>query len=109
MQRVRALLRILIAGGLIAGVVALLRGRSSTPADPSAPIASTGRGARSATMAKLAMRRATDRTWTKARSRLADDATRRQLQAELERREAQDVVDALGSGVPLSALTGLLG
>lgn len=95
MQRVRALLRILIVGGLIAGVVALLRGRSST-FDPSSPIASTGRGARSATMAKLAMRRATDRTWTKARSRLADDATRRQLQAELERREAQDVVDALG-------------
>ena len=49
-----------------------------------------------AAMARLAVRRARDRTWTKARQRLADDEGRRRMQAELERREAEDVVAALG-------------
>jgi predicted unusual protein kinase regulating ubiquinone biosynthesis (AarF/ABC1/UbiB family) len=47
-------------------------------------------------MARLAARRARDRTWTKARQRLADDETRRRMQADLERRDAEDVVAALG-------------
>ena len=47
-------------------------------------------------MARLAARRARDRTWTKARQRLADDEGRRRMQAELERRDAEDVVAALG-------------
>ena len=91
----RALSRILIVGGLLTAVAAVRR-RRATPALADAPIASTGRGARSAVMARLAARRAADRTWTKARQRLADDEGRRRMQAELERREAQDVVDALG-------------
>ena len=91
----RALSRILIVGVLLVAVAAVRR-RRTTPALDDAPIASTGRGARSAVMARLAARRAADRTWTKARQRLADDEGRRRMQAELERREAQDVVDALG-------------
>ena len=91
----RALFQILIVGGLLTAV-AVVRRRRTTPALDDAPIASTGRGARSAVMARLAARRAADRTWTKARQRLADDEGRRRMQAELERREAQDVVDALG-------------
>jgi predicted unusual protein kinase regulating ubiquinone biosynthesis (AarF/ABC1/UbiB family) len=47
-------------------------------------------------MARLLARRAADRGVTRARSRLASDETRRRLQADLERREAQDVVGALG-------------
>ncbi len=42
------------------------------------------------------VRRTADRTWTAARSRLAEDEERRRLQAELECREAHDVVAALG-------------
>jgi predicted unusual protein kinase regulating ubiquinone biosynthesis (AarF/ABC1/UbiB family) len=41
-------------------------------------------------------RRAADRSLTRARSRLASDETRRRLQAELERRDAADVVGSLG-------------
>ena len=47
-------------------------------------------------MASLVARRAADRGLTAARSRLADDEERRRLQADLERREADDVVAALG-------------
>ncbi len=47
-------------------------------------------------MARLVVRRATDRSFTRARSRMAGDERRRHLQAELERREAADVVAALG-------------
>ena len=62
----RALFQILIVGGLLTAV-AVVRRRRTTPALDDAPIASTGRGARSAVMARLAARRAADRTWTKAR------------------------------------------
>lgn len=47
-------------------------------------------------MGALATRRAADRVVTRARSALADDAGRRRLQAELERRDAADVVGSLG-------------
>ena len=79
----RSLFRILIVGGLLTAVAAVSR-RRTTPVLDDAPIASTGRGARSAVMAGLAARRAADRTWTKARQRLADDEGRRRMQAELE-------------------------
>jgi predicted unusual protein kinase regulating ubiquinone biosynthesis (AarF/ABC1/UbiB family) len=48
-------------------------------------------------MGALAARRGADRASTKARQALAGDATRRRLQADLERREADDVVAALGN------------
>lgn len=47
-------------------------------------------------MGALATRRAADRAVTRARSLLADDATRRRLQAERERRDANDLVASLG-------------
>jgi predicted unusual protein kinase regulating ubiquinone biosynthesis (AarF/ABC1/UbiB family) len=47
-------------------------------------------------MGALATRRAADRALTSARSALADDAARRRLQAERERRDAEDVVASLG-------------
>lgn len=47
-------------------------------------------------MARLLARRAFDRSMTTARLKLAADGERRRLQADLERREAADVVAALG-------------
>ena len=99
--RLRRLAPALLTGGAVAGVAYVLNERnqrtdsSSRTAAPS-PLSAVSRGSRSATMARLIGRRARDRTWTKARQRLADDETRRRLQAELERREADDVVAALG-------------
>lgn len=99
--RLRRLAPALLTGGAVAGVAYVLNERnqrtdsSSGTAAPS-PLSAVSRGSRSATMARLIGRRARDRTWTKARQRLADDETRRRLQAELERREADDVVAALG-------------
>jgi predicted unusual protein kinase regulating ubiquinone biosynthesis (AarF/ABC1/UbiB family) len=48
-------------------------------------------------MGSLMVRRGADRASTKARQALAGDATRRRLQGDLERREADDVVAALGN------------
>jgi predicted unusual protein kinase regulating ubiquinone biosynthesis (AarF/ABC1/UbiB family) len=47
-------------------------------------------------MGALLTRRAADRAVTQARSLLADDAKRRRLQAERERRDAHDLVESLG-------------
>ena len=98
---VRRLTRLAVVGGVVAAVVSVLRTRihRGVPADidtQNSPLSAVSRGSRSATMARLAARRARDRTWTKARQRLADDEQRRHMQAELERREAEDVVAALG-------------
>ncbi len=60
------------------------------------PIRVLSRAGRRAEMVRLFVRRGLDRSLTKARKRLADDSSRRRLQAELERREAQDVVASLG-------------
>ncbi len=60
------------------------------------PISATGRAHRNRSVAGLLARRAADRSMTAARSRLTGDETRRRLQADLERREADDVVAALG-------------
>ena len=87
----RRLLKVLL---LAAVAVAVARRRRQN--EPGGPIRSTSRAERTAAMARLALRRAGDRTWTSARRRLADDETRRRLQADLERREAADVVAALG-------------
>ena len=88
-------LRRLVKLAVFAAIVKAVAGRGS--ASIAGPIGATSRGARSAEMARLAARRARDRTWTKARQRLADDETRRRLQAELERRDAADVVASLGN------------
>ena len=60
------------------------------------PINAVSLGQRRLQMGGLVARRAADRGFTKARSRLSSDETRRRLQADLERREAEDVVGALG-------------
>ncbi len=97
MARIGRFVRRLTGAALIGGFVAALIGRVARPApDANSPLSATSRGSRSATMARLAARRARDRTWTKARQRLADDEGRRRMQAELERRDAEDVVAALG-------------
>lgn len=80
-----------LAGALL-GALAWWRRR--TPSD--SPISARSRGRRRVEMGRLVVRRATDRGFTRARSRLASDETRRRLQAELERREANDVVASLG-------------
>ena len=95
-MRVRRFLKLVLLAGLAGTAVRTVRRRTERTADPGGPIRSTSRGERSAVMARLALRRVRDRTWTKARQRLADDEGRRQMQAELERREAEDVVAALG-------------
>ncbi|MEZ5246651.1 MAG: AarF/ABC1/UbiB kinase family protein [Acidimicrobiales bacterium] len=64
--------------------------------DAGSPIRAVSRGHRRVEMGRLVARRAADRGFTTARSRLASDETRRRLRAELERREAHDVVSALG-------------
>ena len=80
----------------IGGVLVIWRRvRSGTVQD--SPITYVNRAQRTTAMAQLAARRATDRTWTKTRQRLASDETRRRLQADLERRDAEDVVAALGN------------
>ena len=97
MARIGRFVRRLTGAALIGGILAALLGRVARPApDANSPLSATSRGSRSATMARLAARRARDRTWTKARQRLADDEGRRRMQAELERRDAEDVVAALG-------------
>jgi len=79
------------------GAVALAWRRRGVGRDHAAPIRHLNRSDRSLAMARLAARRATDRSWTKARQRLASDESRRRLQADLERRDAEDVVAALGN------------
>ena len=64
--------------------------------DETAPIGAVSNAQRRLEMGRLVARRAADRSFTSARSRLASDETRRRLQAELEKREAEDVVSALG-------------
>jgi predicted unusual protein kinase regulating ubiquinone biosynthesis (AarF/ABC1/UbiB family) len=79
----------------LAGVVAAVIGRGRVGTAHS-PITALTRGQRRIEMGRLMARRAADRGVTKARSRLASDESRRRLQAELERREADDVVRSLG-------------
>ena len=78
--------------GLVLGLRAWWRAGS----DAGSPINALSRGHRRVEMGRLVARRTADRGWTRARSRLASDETRRRLRAELERREAEDVVSALG-------------
>ena len=92
MRSSRRLLFFVFIGGAI---VVWRRMRPGTGQD--SPITHVNRAQRTTAMARLAARRATDRTWTKARQRLASDETRRRLQADLERRDAEDVVSALGN------------
>ncbi|MGB1504343.1 MAG: ABC1 kinase family protein [Acidimicrobiales bacterium] len=82
--------------GVVVVIRRVLRHRVGDGAGSGGPIHSTSRRERSVAMARLAVRRAGDRTWTKARQQLADDEGRRRMQADLERREAEDVVAALG-------------
>lgn len=84
--------------GLIATVAAVgLVARSRARRDQhGSPIRARSRGQRQLEMGRLMARRAADRGFVRARSRLASDETRRRLQAELERREAEDVVGSLG-------------
>ena len=89
MKKVVALLGLV---GLVIGARVWWRGNR----DPGSPIDALSRGHRRVEMGRLVARRAADRGFTKARSGLASDETRRRLQAELERREAHDVVSALG-------------
>ncbi|MCP4961193.1 MAG: AarF/ABC1/UbiB kinase family protein, partial [Actinomycetia bacterium] len=60
------------------------------------PIAHSSRSQRTTQMAKLGARRGVDRALTAVRARLGSDERRRRLVAELELREARDVVDSLG-------------
>ena len=92
-MRVRRVLKVVVVAAVVAVAARVLRGRAER-AD--GPIRWTSRAERSAVMARLAVRRARDRTWTRARQRLADDEARRRLQADLERRDAHDLVAALG-------------
>ncbi len=78
--------------GAVGAVVWLRRDTDGT----GSPIRALSRGQRRVAMGGLMARRAADRGFTRARSRLASDETRRRLQAELERRDADDVVGALG-------------
>lgn len=91
----RRVLRIGLVAALVGAVVAVVRRGRSGPASES-PIRALSKRQRRMEMGRLAARRAADRGFTKARSRLASDETRRRLQADLERREAEDVVGALG-------------
>ncbi|MDW3220167.1 MAG: AarF/ABC1/UbiB kinase family protein [Acidimicrobiales bacterium] len=102
----RRVLRVGLVGALVGaalgGIVALVRRVRSAPGGDGdatgapSPIRALSKGQRRIEMGRLAARRAADRGFTKARSRLASDETRRRLQADLERREAEDVVGALG-------------
>ena len=88
-RRALALLSLL---AVAAGVLRFRRPKASE----TSPIAALSRGRRRAEMARLMVRRAFDRSMTTARLKLAADGTRRRLRADLERREAEDVVGALG-------------
>ena len=93
------LARLALLGAVALGIARMVqarRDRRGESGTTESPLSAVSRGSRSATMARLAARRARDRTWTKARQRLADDEGRRRMQAELERRDAEDVVAALG-------------
>ena len=80
----------------LTGIVVVLRNWWRGNRDADSPIHALSRGHRRVEMGRLVARRAADRGVTRARSRLASDETRRRLQAELERREADDVVSSLG-------------
>lgn len=92
-MRVKRLIKVVAVAAALATIARVVPRRAQRG---DGPIRSTSRAERSAAMARLAVRRARDRTWTKARQRLADDESRRRLQADLERRDAEDVVAALG-------------
>lgn len=85
-------LTLVALSAVVAGVFRLRRPKASA----TSPIAALSRAQRRAEMARLMVRRAFDRSVTTARLKLAADGTRRRLQADLERREAEDVVAALG-------------
>lgn len=85
----------LLVIALLAVVAGLIRLRRPEPSAAS-PIAALSKNQRRAEMARLMVRRALDRGMTRARLKLAADGSRRRLQADLERREAEDVVAALG-------------
>ena len=85
----------LILVALLVAITGLVRFRRPQRSATS-PIAALSRAQRRAEMARLMVRRAFDRSMTKARLKLAADGSRRRLQADLERREAEDVVAALG-------------
>ena len=89
----RRMIRVVL---IVTAIGALRRRTAERDATTGSPLSAISRGSRSATMARLAIRRAGDRTWTKTRQRLADDEGRRRMQAELERRDAHDVVASLG-------------
>ena len=84
-----------VSVGLIGATVSWQRLRRTNRKSDS-PIAALSLTSRRVEMARLAIRRGFDRSMTKARLKLAADSDRRRLQADLERREAQDVVAALG-------------
>lgn len=88
----RVTLALVSLSALAAGVIRLRRPKVSA----TSPIAALSRTQRRAEMARLVVRRTFDRSITSARLKLAADGTRRRLQADLERREAADVVAALG-------------
>jgi predicted unusual protein kinase regulating ubiquinone biosynthesis (AarF/ABC1/UbiB family) len=90
----RRVVRAAVALSLFALALAFWRQRDRVSHD--SPITALSTAQRRAEMGRLVARRAADRGVTKARSRLASDETRRRLQADLERREARDVVGALG-------------
>ena len=92
------MLRTLFLAAIAAAIVTAVRKPSWSSAAPSgAPIAASTRVRRNTAMARLAARRGADRAATSVRSKLASDEQRRRLQAELEAREARDVVDSLGN------------
>ncbi|MEZ5166314.1 MAG: AarF/ABC1/UbiB kinase family protein [Acidimicrobiales bacterium] len=84
----------LLAVVLIAAAV--VRQRRRVRRQTASPIGALSRTQRQGEVGRLVMRRAADRGFTKARSRLASDEARRRLQADLERRDARDVVASLG-------------
>ena len=85
-------LTLVVLAAVVAGVFRFRRPKVAA----TSPIAALSRAQRSVGMARLTARRAFDRSMTAARLKLAADGTRRRLQADLERREAEDVVAALG-------------
>lgn len=92
------MLRTLFLAAIAAAIVTAVRKPSwSSAAQSGAPIAASTRVRRNTAMARLAARRGADRAATSVRSKLASDEQRRRLQAELEAREARDVVDSLGN------------
>ncbi|MCY3850366.1 MAG: AarF/ABC1/UbiB kinase family protein [Acidimicrobiaceae bacterium] len=88
----RGLVVLIVLLGALAGLLRLRSPKQSA----TSPITALSNGQRRAEMARLMVRRGFDRSMTKARQKLAADGSRRRLQADLERREAEDVVAALG-------------